>query len=1049
VPLTTPPYKYLNLKSIFGALLLTLSLGNVSALDANQALDQIKSRVINKTVGETEAYFNQRFNELANSFGTGRTEISVTGMQNTKPDFSIKTIQPLTTLDENTKEVTFAQGQITSGENHGQSRNTINLGLGQRYLVQDEMAIAGINLFADYETKSKHKRTSIGLEYQRTNFTANINKYYPASDVKLIDGYTEEVLSGHDVKLTGQMPYAPWATIKGTHYYWDQTKGDNITGNILGVEIELSPSAKIEVGSQNSSNADRSSYAKLSIQLPFKDNERLTNFTLDDKAFRPSGLMDLRLLEMVERSNKIKIEKALNGVTVSMGVFNATTVGASCTLKTSANITINTTSGAAATGVTSSTGLATFDNVIVPTGVVVMECVGGTYIDEATGSTVNAPTTHLTKNYMGGNLSMIAYASPLSEIAYQLANADGDLSDIATQSAKVATAFGLDGIDINSVQPTDLNNEAAGNDASGKVGMALAAIAQMGATDGTTPADTIAALKAEMNSNGGKLKPNKVSNAVLVLKDSANAPSRANINNSGAAEKAIQDNTVSSKGVTVSVSSINTPEEGTATYTVMLDAEPSADVTVTPTESSDAISVSGALTFTSSNWWTAQTVTVTGISDADSTHETATITNVVAGADYGAITAASITATMMDDEAFTLASISNASVAENVAYTSVTPSASNAIGTISYALSGTDAADFTINTSTGVVSMVARNYESPADSGADNVYNLIITATDAGNTDSTATASWAVTVTNDTSEAASFTISAGATEELPENAAKTYAAPTVSGSPNGTLTYTLSGDDANDFSVNAGTGVVIMSSKDFETQADTGANNTYSVTLTATNADGKTASVNWVVTVTDVSEGPLVGVAGSGMSITVDSVYFAYSTIVIGSQEWTKENMRHTATGGSTWSYDDDVANDANGYGKLYDWEAAMEGSTTENAQGICASGWHVPSDDDWKALESGQGMSADDLILTTGEKTRGVSEGVGTRLKSGGASNFDAIFAGDRYTPGNAYYARDQRAYFWTSTSAHSNRRLDGEAGVSRVSWSASYGISVRCIKD
>jgi hypothetical protein len=36
------------------------------------------------------------------------------------------------------------------------------------------MAIAGINVFTDYQTKSSHKRLSLGLEYQRANFSANI-----------------------------------------------------------------------------------------------------------------------------------------------------------------------------------------------------------------------------------------------------------------------------------------------------------------------------------------------------------------------------------------------------------------------------------------------------------------------------------------------------------------------------------------------------------------------------------------------------------------------------------------------------------------------------------------------------------------------------------------------------------------------------------------------------------------------------------------------------------------------------------------------------------
>ena len=186
--------------------------------------------------------------------------------------------------------------------------------MGQRYLVEDARAIAGVNLFVDYEGTSKHKRASLGLEYQRSNFSLNANHYYSISDSKVIGDYIEEALSGYDIKLEGQMPYAPWATIKGTHYYWDQTVGDNINGNILGVEIELSPSASFEFGQEDSNTQERQSYGKLSIKLPFDNNEKATNFVLDDHPFRAKAMLNLASLKMAERSQQIKIEKTLNNI---------------------------------------------------------------------------------------------------------------------------------------------------------------------------------------------------------------------------------------------------------------------------------------------------------------------------------------------------------------------------------------------------------------------------------------------------------------------------------------------------------------------------------------------------------------------------------------------------------------------------------------------------------------------------------------------------------------------------------------------------------------
>jgi uncharacterized protein (TIGR02145 family) len=95
-----------------------------------------------------------------------------------------------------------------------------------------------------------------------------------------------------------------------------------------------------------------------------------------------------------------------------------------------------------------------------------------------------------------------------------------------------------------------------------------------------------------------------------------------------------------------------------------------------------------------------------------------------------------------------------------------------------------------------------------------------------------------------------------------------------------------------------------------------------------------------------------------------------YNTVSIGSQCWTKENLRVTrykdgtlipidTTGGTsgngsgqTWSnlttgarsvYGND-ANNLSSYGYLYNWYAAS------NSKGLCPTGWHVPVDNDiWK----------------------------------------------------------------------------------------------------
>ena len=99
---------------------------------------------------------------------------------------------------------------------------------------------------------------------------------------------------------------------------------------------------------------------------------------------------------------------------------------------------------------------------------------------------------------------------------------------------------------------------------------------------------------------------------------------------------------------------------GTATFTVVLDTQPAAEVTV-GVDSSDPTegTVSQAsLTFTTANWNVAQPVTVTGVNDSvedgDQTYTIVTSAAVSADPDYNGIQAADVTVVNEDDEAYIL-----------------------------------------------------------------------------------------------------------------------------------------------------------------------------------------------------------------------------------------------------------------------------------------------------------------------------------------------------------------------------------------------------------
>ena len=111
-------------------------------------------------------------------------------------------------------------------------------------------------------------------------------------------------------------------------------------------------------------------------------------------------------------------------------------------------------------------------------------------------------------------------------------------------------------------------------------------------------------------------------------------------------------------GVTVSETALTVTEQDATgdSYTVVLDTEPTADVTVTVAgHSGTALTLTpdpATLTFTTTDWETAQTVTVTAGDDGDTADDTVALTHSAASADgdYGGISIAGVAVTVEDND---------------------------------------------------------------------------------------------------------------------------------------------------------------------------------------------------------------------------------------------------------------------------------------------------------------------------------------------------------------------------------------------------------------
>ncbi len=182
-----------------------------------------------------------------------------------------------------------------------------------------------------------------------------------------------------------------------------------------------------------------------------------------------------------------------------------------------------------------------------------------------------------------------------------------------------------------------------------------------------------------------------------------------------------------------------------------------------------------------------------------------------------------------------------------------------------------------------------------------------------------------------------------------------------------------------------------------------------------------------------------------------------YRTLELGDQIWMADNInRGEMIAGNREQEDNGVIEkycyDNNPvlcekYGGLYQWEEAMQYSTTESSQGICPEGWHIPSDSEWKILEIFLGMPAD----AAGEILwRGSNQG--RMIQPGGETGFDALRGGNRFLTGS-FNQLGSTGYFWTSTMAEGNhawRRGVGleEDGIYRSVNHKTFGFPVRCIK-
>ena len=217
-----------------------------------------------------------------------------------------------------------------------------------------------------------------------------------------------------------------------------------------------------------------------------------------------------------------------------------------------------------------------------------------------------------------------------------------------------------------------------------------------------------------------------------------------------------------------------------------------------------------------------------------------------------------------------------------------------------------------------------------------------------------------------------------------------------------------------------------------------------------------------------------------------------YATVKIGEQTWMAENLAYADEektpnlAGNHWC--DPDADSCALYGQLYNFMGVMNFNTDEMMeaglikdtlfgkwenpqQGICPSGWHVPTISEWMTLGKAVGAECDDETKTSFPDCR---EGIvklrstcGWQYDSDGNEDIATNELGFALLPvsntyGSELFPNGKRAYVWTSTAKYCSECANNRAlayHIVATTGKDGYGVdegtllvrgrSLRCVKD
>ncbi len=249
---------------------------------------------------------------------------------------------------------------------------------------------------------------------------------------------------------------------------------------------------------------------------------------------------------------------------------------------------------------------------------------------------------------------------------------------------------------------------------------------------------------------------------------------------------------------------------------------------------------------------------------------------------------------------------------------------------------------------------------------------------------------------------------------------------------------------------------------------------TYSISFCLGNPNSGLNAGSKVATRDGISEGASTPAWSCGSLLTDSRNGKQYTTVQLGSQCWMSQSMDYdNGCSSKTWTSGSDIgwcgcysnnSSNCTTYGRLYQWSAAMNGTTTAGAQGICPSGWHVPTSAEYDNLETytntvsqyycnGNPAYTAKALASISGWSSGSTCDAGYNQSTNNATGWNAFPAGSHDATTANFRDIGLAISLWSSTLSGGNPMghyliYDQE---SMLNWAnnPAFAVSVRCLKN